>query len=87
MVPRARLQLGSGRSLVLTTSGGEDGHGYIQTVELNGRPWTSSWLPLADLLRDSIKLLSIKLGPTPHPSWGTGAGDVPPSFGMPRTGE
>ena len=84
MVDHAKLQLAEGRTLEISARGGRAGHGYIQAVELNGRPWTSSWLPLEQLMREKRNVLIVTLGPTPHPTWGTAMKDRPPSFGAVR---
>ena len=84
MVDHAKLQLAEGRTLEITARGGRAGHGYVQSVELNGHPWTSSWLPLEELMREKCNVLIVTLGPTPHPTWGTALKDRPPSFGATR---
>lgn len=84
MVSRAVLHIGDGLTLTVMTEGGESGaHGYIQSVELNGSPWTSSWLPLEALLAQKENTLVVRVGAEPHPTWATAPGDRPPSFAAP----
>jgi len=83
MVSQAVLHAGDGRTLTINAGGGEGGHDYIQSVALNGRPWTSSWLPLEELLTQQENTLVVRLGPEPPPTWGTARADRPPSFGTP----
>ncbi len=52
---------------------------YVQSLKLNGKPSTRTWLPESFALHGGT--LEFELGPTPNKSWGTNPGDEPPSFG------
>ncbi len=52
---------------------------YVQSLKLNGKPTTRTWLPESFALHGGT--LEFELGPIPNKSWGTNSGDEPPSFG------
>jgi predicted alpha-1,2-mannosidase len=54
---------------------------YVQSLEVNGKPSSKTWLPESFALKGGT--LKFELGSTPNKSWGTHAGDEPPSFGAP----
>lgn len=88
---RAELVLGSplfdkavvttGGDKTITINGRGDGP-YVTGLVVNGVATTRSWLP-EDFV-SSGGTLDYTLSATPDTTWGTGAGDVPPSF---RDGE
>jgi putative alpha-1,2-mannosidase len=51
---------------------------YIQSADLNGKPFTKTWLT-----HDTITaggLLELQMGPKPNQKWGSAASDVPPNY-------
>ena len=76
MFPRAVIRMGNGRTLEILAQGRGI---YVQSVMLNGRPWTSPWLPL-DALAAGSNRIEFALGPKPNAAWGTRPADLPPSF-------
>lgn len=72
------INLGSGKQLVITTTGG-DGNGdtniYVQSLQVNGKKWTKNWLTWNDVFAKGGTLQFV-LGAQPV-QWETG--DLPPS--------
>jgi putative alpha-1,2-mannosidase len=77
LFPRAMVRLGNGGTLEILAHG--EGF-YVQSVQLNGKPYPSTWLPL-NVLTAAANRLEFQLGTVPNKQWGTGANAVPPSFG------
>jgi predicted alpha-1,2-mannosidase len=79
MFPRVTVRLGNGHVLEI----GSRGKGiYVQGVTLNGRAYTSSWLPLTAL--GAVRnVLEFQMGETPNKSWAARPEDAPPSFDAP----
>jgi predicted alpha-1,2-mannosidase len=55
---------------------------YIQSAQLNGQPFTRTYLKHEEITAGGQ--LVVEMGPQPNLNWGTGAADVPPSLGMER---
>ncbi|KAG9240207.1 putative alpha-1,2-mannosidase [Calycina marina] len=74
------ISLGGSKKLVITSTGG-DGNGdknyHVQSLKVNGQPWTKSWLTWNDVFA-SGGTMEFVLGPNPV-QWVTGA--LPPSPG------
>jgi putative alpha-1,2-mannosidase len=72
------INLGSDKTLVITSTGG-DGNGdtniYVQSLEVNGQPWTKNWLTYNDVFADG-GTMDFVLGSNPV-QWATGP--LPPS--------
>jgi predicted alpha-1,2-mannosidase len=81
LVDRVKFELGDGRTLAIKAHRGGKGGDIIQSVELNGKAWTSSWLPLAALHRRKDNVLVVTLGAKANSHWGVAPSDRPPSFG------
>ncbi len=84
LVDRAKLQLADGHTLVIEAHHDVKGGDIIQSVELNGKPWVSSWLPLEALHGRKDNVLAMTLGRKAGSSWGVAPRDRPPSFGAVR---
>jgi hypothetical protein len=69
---------GAGRKLAIIGQNASDANYYVQSVTLNGNPWTSTWLPISSLTLDSNTLV-INCGSQPS-TWGSRPQDAPPSF-------
>jgi putative alpha-1,2-mannosidase len=76
---RAEVTVGDGRRLVVEAPGNGPGRPYIQSVEWNGRLWTTSWIAHRDLIRGGT--LTFRMGPQPNRNFGRARADRPPSFG------
>lgn len=72
------IALGSGKKLVITSTGG-DGNGdtdfYVQSLKVNGRKWTKNWLTWNDVFANG-GTMDFVLG-SESVQWATGA--LPPS--------
>jgi predicted alpha-1,2-mannosidase len=69
------ISLGSGRELGITTTGGSDSSFYVQSLVVNGKQWTQSWLTWEDVFAKGGSMAFV-LGPEPT-NWTTGP--PPPS--------
>ena len=76
---RAELRLGRGRRLVVDAPGNGADTPYVAAVEWNGRPWTRSWIPHAELAKGGA--LRFAMSRTPNRGFGRALADRPPSFG------
>jgi predicted alpha-1,2-mannosidase len=79
MFTRATIQMSDGRTLEIDSRG--EGI-YVQSVQINGKPYTSAWLPLTALSAKRNRL-EIVLGQDPNWKWGAGKSALPPSFEAP----
>jgi predicted alpha-1,2-mannosidase len=72
------INLGPSKTLVITSTGG-DGNGdtdfYVQSLKVNGQPWTQNWLTYQDVFANG-GTIDFVLGPDPV-QWATGP--LPPS--------
>ncbi|MCL1871681.1 MAG: GH92 family glycosyl hydrolase [Promicromonosporaceae bacterium] len=78
----ARVHLGSGATLDLTAAGANEGSRYVQGLAVDGQARSQTFLPTGTLTRGGT--VDFTLGTDHADGWGTGAGDVPPSFGQGR---
>jgi hypothetical protein len=62
----------------LTLTGGSSSAEYVQSLSVNGTTTTHNYLKYADIAGGGT--IAYAMGGSPS-SWGTGSGDVPPSFG------
>ncbi|CZR62354.1 related to putative alpha-1,2-mannosidase [Phialocephala subalpina] len=69
------ISLAGGKSLVVTTTGGSDTSYYVQSLLVNGKQWTQSWLTWTDIFANG-GTMDFTLGPEAK-NWTTGK--VPPS--------
>jgi putative alpha-1,2-mannosidase len=76
MFSHAVMKLGNGSTIEITSKG--EGP-YVQSLELNGKPYDSAWLPL-DKLSAAHNLLAFTLGSDPNKSWASKPSELPPSF-------
>ncbi|MFE3738869.1 GH92 family glycosyl hydrolase [Streptomyces sp. NPDC059134] len=68
---------GTGREITVRAPGATTGRPYITGLKVDGRTTTKSWLGEEFTRRGGD--LSFTMGSAPK-TWGTGAGDVPPSY-------
>jgi predicted alpha-1,2-mannosidase len=76
---RAELHVGAGRGLVIEAPGNGPDTPYVAAVRWNGRPWTRSWIPHAELIKGGN--LHFTMARSPNRAFGRAAADRPPSFG------
>lgn len=75
--PRMVIRLENGKRIVINAPGVSNRNRYIQSVTLDGRPFTRSYLTQAELAQGAV--LDFRMGPRPS-RWGTGAGALLPSI-------
>jgi len=68
----------AGKTFTIETSPDPTVNPYIQSVQLNGRTHALNWISFPDLTAGGT--LHLALGPSPNQSWGSAAGDAPPSL-------
>jgi predicted alpha-1,2-mannosidase len=76
MFSKAALQLGNGKTLIVSRHGSGI---YVQSVKLNGRDFRGSWITL-DKLETGNASLEFTTGPEPNRERGRDLADRPPSF-------
>ena len=76
-VEQAVLRLPNGRTFTVRTENAAPEHIYIQSVRLNGQPYSKSYLPI-DLL-EAGGTLEFTMGPRPNRNWATANADRPQS--------
>ncbi|TVY22440.1 putative secreted glycosidase [Lachnellula hyalina] len=69
------ISLPQGKNLAMTTTGGSNSSYYVQSLKVNGQPWTQSWLTWNDVFSKG-GTMDFVLGPEPK-NWDTGK--APPS--------
>lgn len=74
----ATINLSNGKTFTIKTTNNSDKNIYIQSVSLNGKPFTKTWLS-HDELNEGGELL-FNMGPEPDKKWGTSKKDAPPSM-------
>jgi len=77
---QATLHLENGNTFMLQANNLSDANLYIQSVTLNGQPFSRSWLSHAEILAGGE--LVFQMGSTPS-TWGSQAKAVPPSYSAP----
>ncbi len=80
MFPHAVIKLGDGRVLEIASSGQGI---YVQSVELDAKPYPSAWLPISKL-QIGHNRLEFTLGTEPNRSWASQPENLPPSFDVPE---
>ena len=79
---RAKLHLGSGKTFEVVADNNSEANIYIQSAQLNGRPWNKPWFSHADI--ENGGTLVLIMGPKPNKGWGSGPGAAPPSMSTMR---
>ena len=64
--------------IVVKAQGAGTNAPYVQSLKVNGKPMTKTWLPESFVAHGGT--LEFQMSATPDKQWGTGAGDAPPSF-------
>jgi predicted alpha-1,2-mannosidase len=73
------MTLGNGHTIEVRTKGKGI---YVQNLTVNGKPHSSTWLPLSELAAEH-NVLVFTLGEQTNKTWGTRPEDAPPSFDAP----
>lgn len=68
----------AGKTFSIEASGARDDAPYIQSVQLNGRPWQKNWIPFRSIVAGGK--VSVVVGPDPDRQWGAAPADAPPSL-------
>jgi len=76
LFPKAHISLGNGRMFDIKRVGKGI---YVQRINLNGRDYSSTWLPLERLSQERNSM-TVWMGERPSMQWGAGVKDAPPSF-------
>lgn len=71
------ISLEGGKTLTITTTGGDEDTYFVQSLKVNGKEWNKSWLTWYDIFAEG-GTLDFELGPNPA-NWTTG--ELPPSPG------
>jgi predicted alpha-1,2-mannosidase len=74
LLPKAVMHLSNGSTFTIEAEHVSDRNIYVQSVELNGRPWNQPFLPFEELRGGGT--MKFTMGPEPNISWGRNA-DVP----------
>lgn len=75
---KATIDVGAAKPLVIEAKRKSEKDIYIQSVTLNGKPYTKSWFRHADVAQGGTIVMT--MGPEPNQKFGAAAGDVPPSM-------
>jgi len=76
-VKQAKIQLGEGKDLIIKTINLSEKNLYIQSVKLNGKPYSHSYITSKDIMQGGI--LEFIMGSKPNKQFGSGPEDRPAS--------
>ena len=68
-IKKAKMHLSNGKTFTMVAKNLSDENIYIQSVKLNGKNWTSPFLPYSEL-KDGGTII-YTMGPQPNKQWGT----------------
>lgn len=71
----AEITLPTGKKLRVEAPANSPANVYVQSVSLNGKPLTRTWLTHEELMQGGT--LHFEMGPQPNKAWGTGPGAAP----------
>jgi predicted alpha-1,2-mannosidase len=77
LFPRIKLSLERG-DVLLRAHGASPDVRYVDSLKLDGRPYTRPWLRFSDIATGAR--LDYGMSGTPNPAWGSGPTDAPPSY-------
>ena len=77
------VTLENGKTLVITAPNNSEQNRYVQSVQLNGKPWNNNWLPHDELQKGGA--LQFVMGATPNKTRGTGPAANPYSTSTDKT--
>ena len=67
-IPKAEVHLSNGKTLTMVAQDLSDKNIYVQSLTVNGKPWTSPFLPYREI-KDGGQLVFV-MGPKPNKKWG-----------------
>jgi predicted alpha-1,2-mannosidase len=73
----ATVKLQDGKVLTVNAPGNSRENRYVQSLKINGKPWTKTWVPHEVIAAGAT--LDFEMGPQPS-RWGTGPDDAPRSL-------
>ena len=74
----ATLNLENGKTFRMEAENASEEHIYIQSVTLNGKPYTKNYISHEDILKGGT--MKFVMGKEPDTTWGTAPEDCPPSL-------
>ena len=77
---RTEVRLDSGRTLTVIARGNSPDNIYVQSLKVNGKPWTKPWIRHADIAAGAT--MEFVMGSAPS-AWGSDAGGLPESMTAP----
>lgn len=82
--PKAQINLYNGKAFTILANNVSSKNIYIQSVSLNGKPYTKSYINHSDIMQGGKMVLT--MGPTPNKQWAASIKDRPVSdSGQPLT--
>lgn len=75
--PYAEVDLGGGRTLTVIARNNDARNVYVQSLKVNGKPWTRAWIRHQDIAAGAT--LEFVMGDAPS-AWGSGTDALPPSL-------
>ena len=78
LFPEAILEVEDGKEFVIRAEDTSLVNKYIQSVKLNGKDYTKSWIEYKTIREGGV--LEFKMGPSPNFEWATDPSDAPPSL-------
>jgi predicted alpha-1,2-mannosidase len=80
---KVTLNVGNGKTFVITANNVSEKNKYIQSAVLNGKPLNKPWFEHSDLVNGGT--LVFEMGSRPNKDWGSAQQDAPPSMSEPET--
>lgn len=77
LFPKATIALAGGKQLVITATGAADDAPYVESLSVNGKPTTKSWIDWSRVSGGGT--IAFQLGKTPNTTFGSAAADRPPN--------
>ncbi|HUE35915.1 MAG TPA: GH92 family glycosyl hydrolase, partial [Candidatus Acidoferrum sp.] len=77
LFPQAVVHLTNG-DVTITAENAGDNDPYVQSLTVNGRPSTASWIRYSQIANGGT--LAFTLGTAPNTNWGCNPSDLPPSY-------
>ena len=81
---RVKLHLGNGKTFEIVANNNSEANVYIQSAQLNGKPWNKPWFSHADMQNGGTLVLN--MGPSPNKRWGSDPQAAPPSMSQMEAG-
>ena len=75
---KVTLTLGNGKKFVISAPNNSEANKYIQSAQLNGKPWNKNWLSHVDIYKGGT--FNLTMSSQPATSRGTDAASFPYSF-------